>query len=138
MRPEEPIVSGPGDGERLQARHRVLRVKALRPELHLLEFEIGPEHEGPRPHFHRRHVQSFFVLEGALEFRVGGETVRAGPGSSVLVPPGVVHAFRNLGPGRARFLDIQAPGSGFVDYMRARARGEDVDPSEFDVHYVDG
>ncbi len=137
MRPEDPIVSGPGEGERLESRHRVLRIKAERAEFHLLEFEVGPEHAGPRPHFHKRHVQSFYVLEGELEFRVGGETVRAGPGSSVLVPPGVVHAFTNPGPGSARFLNIKAPGSGFADYMRARVRGEEVDPRDFDIYYVD-
>jgi mannose-6-phosphate isomerase-like protein (cupin superfamily) len=137
MTPDDPIISGPGEGERLEARHRVLRIKVLHPQLHLLEFEVGPEHAGPRPHYHERHVDLFYVLEGELEFRVGGATVRAGPGSSVLVPAGVVHAFKNLGLGRARFLNVQAPGSGFPDYMRARGTGEDVDPREFDVYYVD-
>lgn len=131
------LMSGPGEGERLEGQHRVLRIKTLRPELHLLEFEVDPEHEGPKPHLHERHADSFYVLEGELEFRVGGEMVRAGPGSALLVPPGVVHAFTNPGPGRARFLNIKAPGSGFADYLRARARGEDVDPRDFDTYYVD-
>jgi hypothetical protein len=52
------------------------------------------------------------------------------------VPPGVVHAFTNPGSGRARFLNVHAPERGFVDYLRARARGEDVDPAEYDVHDV--
>src|SRR5712691_5246190 len=68
--------------------------------------------------------------EGELEFRVAGETVSAHAGSYVLVPPGVVHAFTNPGPGRARFLNVHAPETGFVEYMRARARGEDVNPED--------
>ena len=55
----------------------------------------------------------------------------------MLVPPGVVHAFTNAGPARARFLNIHAPERGFVEYLRARDRGEDIDPAQFDVHDVD-
>lgn len=77
------------------------------------------------------------MLAGELEFTLGEETVRAAAGAAVLVPPGVVHAFTNPGPGRARFLNVHAPERGFVDYQRALARGEDVEPADFDVHDVD-
>lgn len=137
MRRRDPIVLGPGEGEPLEARHRVAWVKAACPELHLLEFELDPDHEGPRAHFHQRHAHSFYLLEGELEFRVGGETVRGRAGTAVVVPPGVVHAFANVGPGSARFLDIHTPGSRLIEWMRARERGEVVDPRDFDVHYVD-
>jgi quercetin dioxygenase-like cupin family protein len=137
MRRRGAIVRGPGAGERLEARHRVAWVKAEGPELHLLEFELDPEHEGPRMHFHERQAHAFYVLEGELEFRVGAETVRAQTGSAVVVPPGVVHAFANVGPGRARFLDIHNSESRLIEWMRARACGELVDPRDFDVHYVD-
>lgn len=131
------IVSGAGEGERLEAPHRVAWVKAEHGELHLLEFEIGPDHAGPRPHFHRRHAHAFYVLEGELEFAVGTETVRARAGATVLVTSGVVHSFANAGRTSARFLDIHSRGSRLVEWMRARERGEVVDPRDFDVHYVD-
>jgi quercetin dioxygenase-like cupin family protein len=131
------LVSGPGEGERLESRDRELLVKGERPELDFLEFDVGPGFEGPGPHYHEAHVDSFYVLEGELELQLGSETVRAGAGTFVLVPPGIVHAFTNRGPGRARFLNVHAPERGFVDYLRARARGEDVDPADFDVHDVD-
>jgi mannose-6-phosphate isomerase-like protein (cupin superfamily) len=129
-------VSGAGEGERLESEHRQLLVKAVRPELDMLEYDVGPGYEGPGPHYHERHVDSFYVLDGELEFTLGDETVRAGSGAYVLVPPGVVHAFTNPGPGRARFLNVHAPEQGFVEYLRARDRGEDVDPADFDVHDV--
>jgi mannose-6-phosphate isomerase-like protein (cupin superfamily) len=132
----EPLVVGAGEGERLEGEDRVLHVKAVRPELDLLEYEVGPGYEGPGPHYHERHVDSFYVLEGELEFTIGGETVRAGAGAYVLVPPRVVHAFTNPGPGGARFLNVHAPETGFVEYLRAEARGEDVDPADYDVHDV--
>jgi quercetin dioxygenase-like cupin family protein len=137
MTPADPIVRRPGEGERLEGRHRVAWIKAECRGLRLLEFELGPDHEGPRAHFHQRHAHSFYVLEGELEFRVGGKTVRARSGTTVLVPSGVVHAFTNAGPASARFLDIHTAGSRLVDWMRARERGEVVDPRDFDVHYVE-
>jgi mannose-6-phosphate isomerase-like protein (cupin superfamily) len=133
----EAIVSGPGKGELLSGEDRDLRVKAARPELDFLEYDVGPGYEGPGPHFHKEHVDSFYVLEGELEFRVGDDTVRAPTGAYVLVPPNVVHAFTNPGPGRARFLNVHAPEKGFVEYLRARDRGEEPDADEFDVWEVD-
>ena len=49
MSVDRPAVSGPGEGERLEGPHRLGWVKALRPELHLVEFEICPEYGGRRP-----------------------------------------------------------------------------------------
>jgi len=133
----EGIVSRPGDGEFLESEDRELRVKLSRDELDVLEFEVGPEYEGPGPHFHKEHVDSFYVLEGELEFTVEGNTIRAPAGTYVAAPPGVVHSFTNPGPGHARFLNIHAPDRGFVDLQRERDRGEDPDPEQFDVWNVD-
>ena len=128
---------GAGEGERLEGEDRVLHVKAVRPELDLLEYEVGPGYEGPGPHYHERHVDSFYVLEGELEFTVAGETVRAGAGTFVLVPPGVVHAFTNRGPGHARFLNVHAPETGFVDYLRAVERGDEASGEDADIWDVE-
>jgi quercetin dioxygenase-like cupin family protein len=127
-----PIVVGPGEGERLSGEHLI---KVALPQLDLIEFTVGPEYQGPGPHFHEHHGDSFFVLEGELEFTAGTETLHAGPGTSVSVPPGVVHSFTN-GETYARFLNFHTPG-GFSGYVRARARGEQPDPADFDQHTVD-
>jgi quercetin dioxygenase-like cupin family protein len=70
------------------------------------------------------------VLDGALEFTLETGTVRADAGTSVVVPPGVPHTFRLAAP-RARYVNVHAPGSNFVQYVRAADRGEQV---EFDQH----
>jgi mannose-6-phosphate isomerase-like protein (cupin superfamily) len=127
------IVSEPGAGELLVEETRELRIKAVRPELDFLKYVVAPAYDGPGPHFHKRHVDSFYVLEGELEFTIGEETVHAAAGAYVLVPPGVVHAFTNPGPGRARFLNVHAPETGFADYMRARDRGEGASGEDYDV-----
>jgi len=129
-------VSRPGEGEPLERADRTILVKGLTPELDLLEYDVGPDYEGPGPHYHERHADSFYVLEGELEFRLGDETVRAPAGTSVVVPPGVVHAFTNARPDRARFLNVHAPESDFVEFLRAVMRGDDIDPVDYDIHNV--
>jgi quercetin dioxygenase-like cupin family protein len=112
---DDPIVLGPGEGERLGTGV----VKAARPELSLIEFELAPGGE-VQPHLHRGHSDSFYVLEGEVEFRTGDEVVSATAGSFVLSPAGVVHAFRNVSDQPARLLNLHAPG-GFVEYRRELA-----------------
>lgn len=134
----EGVVARPGEGEILKGEDRELRVKVVRPELDLLEYEVGPGYEGPGPHFHKRHVDSFYVLEGRLEFTIGGATVPAPAETFVVVPIGVVHGFTNPGPGPARFLNLHAPETGFVELLRARDRGEEPDAEQFDVFDAEG
>lgn len=127
------VVSRPGEGERLDADHLI---KLALPELDVLEFTVGADYAGPGPHFHEHHVDAFFVLEGELEFRAGENTVHALPGTSVCVPPGVVHSFTTAEAKGARFLNVHAPG-GFSRYLRARIGGDQPDPADFDIHDVE-
>lgn len=55
-------------------------------------------------------VAAIYVLEGELEFRLGGRTERGGPGTWLSAPPGARAEARNPGPGRARVLYVAAPG----------------------------
>jgi len=134
MEPDTPIVLRPGEGEPIGDS----TVKAARPELSLLEGEVGPGDE-VRPHLHRGHSDSFYVLEGELEFRIGDEIVSAPVGTFVLSPPGVVHSFRNVGTERARVLNLHTPG-GFAEYRRElaalRAQGVEPDKAFFERHDV--
>ena len=70
-------------------------VKVSREEIVLMEFEMEPDTDGAGPHFHREHVDAFYVIEGELEVTVAGETVHARPGELVHAAPGVVHSFKN-------------------------------------------
>jgi mannose-6-phosphate isomerase-like protein (cupin superfamily) len=63
-------------------------------------------------------VDSFYVLEGEVEFRVGEEVFRAGPGSFVAAPQGVTHGFWNVGGTELRMVNIHAPNAGFIGRMR--------------------
>ena len=87
-------------------------------ELEVLEFWCEPGFGPIEPHVHETHADSFYVLEGEVEFTIGDETKRAGPGTWVAAPPGVRHGFAIPGPEDAHFLNIHAPGSGFIDRIR--------------------
>ena len=114
----EPVVVPPGDGERLTGRKRMAIVKASLSELTLSVFELESGFEGPEPHQHDDHVDSFYVLEGDVEFVLGEEPVRAGPGTFFAAPPGIVHTFTNPGPAGARLLNMHSPDAGFADRLR--------------------
>jgi quercetin dioxygenase-like cupin family protein len=126
----QAVLLGPGEGERLNER---IVVKIERPELSVNEVKVGPDFEGPGPHFHKEHVDAFYVLEGELEFINGTETLRAGPGTTVAVPPGIVHGFTNPGPGGAHYLNIHAPDASFIEYLRRAIAGESFEWDSYDV-----
>jgi quercetin dioxygenase-like cupin family protein len=130
----EAIVHGAGEGE---AEHGSA-VKAARPELSLLEIEFPPG-GGVDPHYHERHSDSFFILDGELELHAGDEVVNAVPGTYVLVPPRVVHYFRNVSDAPIRLLNLHTPG-GFAEYRLelARLRKEGIEPDRafFERHDI--
>jgi quercetin dioxygenase-like cupin family protein len=130
----EPIALSPGEGEVLG----VSVVKAARPELSALEFELRPG-GGVDPHFHKGHSDSFYVLEGEIEFHVGDEAVQGTPGTYVLAPPTVVHYFRNVSDQPARILNLHTPG-GFAEYRREleslHERGIEPDVAFFERHDI--
>jgi mannose-6-phosphate isomerase-like protein (cupin superfamily) len=61
-------------------------------------------------HVHHADDEAWYVLEGALRFRIGEEIREAGPGSAVLVPKGTPHAYGNAKRGQcARYLLVMTP-----------------------------
>lgn len=99
-------------------------------DLMVSEYMLEPGTEPGEPHYHANHSDAFYVLEGELEFRIEGDSVRASAGTLVVAPRCAVHAFPVAIGGTARFLNVHAPG-GFDRYLRTlnemRARGESPD-----------
>ncbi len=65
---------------------------------------LVPPGGGPPPHIHRREDETFYLLEGRVDFVLGEETITAGPGDFVNVPRGTVHCFHNSGDETARMI----------------------------------
>jgi quercetin dioxygenase-like cupin family protein len=65
-----------------------------------VDFDAGyaaPRHTHPGE-------EIIYVLEGTLEYEIGGKRVTANPGDALFVPAGVVHSARNIGRGNAAEL----------------------------------
>ena len=79
------------------------------PRFNAAVITMAPRRHGPGAHKHAEEDDAFYILEGEMSFAVEGEEVTAGPGTFVLVPPGVEHGFRNAEAVPVRMLNIHAP-----------------------------
>jgi len=108
-------------------------------DLTVTEYSLETGTEPGDPHYHADHSDSFYVIEGELEFQIDGRTIRAGAGTLVAAPRGAVHAFPVAIGSRARFLNLHTPG-GFERYLRRlnemRDRGEKPDADFFTSHDI--
>lgn len=82
-------------------------------------------------HRHDRHAETFYVLEGTLDFHLDGDWIEAGPGTTIHVPPGLPHACRVAGGARAKMLMIMQPSGfdGFLEELAALTPAELADES---------
>ena len=102
------VIVRPGAGHHV-GNVEFLARSADTPRFNLAIVTIQPHRDGPPLHAHETEDDSFYMLEGELTFFADGEEVVAGPGTFVLVPPGVEHSFENRGTEIARFLNVHAP-----------------------------
>ncbi|MEN3974665.1 cupin domain-containing protein [Emcibacter sp. SYSU 3D8] len=72
-------------------------------------LQQGPEGSGPPPHSHAWD-ESFFVMQGNVEFGHGDEHLTAGPGTLVHLPAGTTHWFR-FAAGGGKMLSISGNGN---------------------------
>jgi mannose-6-phosphate isomerase-like protein (cupin superfamily) len=110
----EPLILGPGEGRSFPVDRPTITVKtdAGTSPVALFESEPPPGVVTAPPHLHRDYTESFYVLAGEIEFRIGDRTVLCASGAFVHVPPGVVHGFQNPGPGHAKLLILVYPAAG--------------------------
>jgi quercetin dioxygenase-like cupin family protein len=119
------VVLRTGEGEALFDGRIV--IKASFEQLTITESLFPDARPGADPHFHRRHVDSFYVLEGGLAVLIRDDEKMLVPHACACAPPEVVHGFRSTS--RSRFLNFHTPDGGFAENLRERNRGE---PGGFD------
>ena len=78
----------------------------------VFETSVGA---GPPPHVHDREDECFYMLDGELSIRCGGDAFGAAAGSFVFLPRGAPHRFWAAGR-PARLLLIAVPG-GIENYF---------------------
>ena len=83
-------------------------------------------------HVHRVQEETFYVLDGECEWRIGGRTIRAAPGAYVFIPPGVPHDIANVSDRPARMImNVSPPGHEhyFEELARLVIDGRKPDPA---------
>ena len=65
-------------------------------------------------HTHHDHSETFYVLDGQVEWTVGGEAHVMNPGDAVYVPPNTPHSVKVVGGKDMHMLMIYEPG-GYED-----------------------
>ena len=83
-----------------------------------LEFSLGL-------HVHRQHAETFYILEGKVNFYVDGDWMSAEPGACVHIPPEVQHALDLPANGTARMLMIFQP-AGFDQFLAELSQMSDA------------
>ena len=71
---------------------------------------------GPRLHRHP-YAETFIIRSGRGLFTVGDESIEAGEGQILVVPPDTPHKFSNLGPGSLETIDIHESGDFVTEWL---------------------
>ncbi len=104
---ERAVIVRPGEG------HRVANVEFLARTADTPRFNFSiitkQPGEGPPLHVHHEEDDAFYILEGEVVVIVEEEEITVGPGTFVLVPPGVAHTFANRAEVVARIVNVHAP-----------------------------
>ena len=109
----------PGEGKAFWVAGELVIIKARTEDTggaYSLTEEAWPPEIGPPPHIHHTQDETFYVLEGELEFVTGDGVTRAGAGSLVHIPKGMQRSYKNPGPGNARAIVVFTPG-GFEGFF---------------------
>ena len=102
------VVVQPGSGKRV-GNVEFLCLSEDTARINVSEITMAPRKHGPPAHVHGHEDDAFYILDGELVFDLGGEEIVAGPGTFVLVPPGVEHTFENRTDAEVKILNIHAP-----------------------------
>lgn len=75
-------------------------------------------------HVHRRDDEAWYVLEGRMRFRIGGETFEATRGYAVLAPKGVPHTYGNAQPGQQARLVMTPRIHALIEALHTLGAGD--------------
>ena len=119
MKPESFIVTPKTSAEAINVLGVNVTVLATNVQTQGYEITVqrGDDGNGPPPH-HHGWDESFYVLQGSVDFTVAGKTVHCERGTLVHIPAGTVHSFRFGAEGGEMFEVTGAGGSAtrmFVD-----------------------
>ncbi|WP_249039672.1 quercetin 2,3-dioxygenase [Archangium gephyra] len=107
-----PYVLASGEGERLVAGEQLfsfLGDQQTTGGRFLIVMTEGPAGEMIPAHFHEKHTETFFCLDGSMNMRVNGEQLTLAPGDFVHAPARTIHAYQ-LKSHYTRMVGLLTPG----------------------------
>lgn len=96
----------------------------------LLNVRIPPN-AGPIPHMHTREDEVYLIKKGTFQFYMDGTCLQAGPGATVYMPKGHMHAFKNISKETAEHLMFVYP-AGLEQFFREVSNLGLKMPQDFD------
>jgi quercetin dioxygenase-like cupin family protein len=81
------------------------------------EFDVPAGAGLPVPHSHDAYEETIYGVRGTVTFTVEGTPHDIGPGETLFIPRGAIHAFANTGEVDATALAIITPGLLGADYF---------------------
>ena len=79
----------------------------------LVEVTVEPDGFVAAAHVHPYQTETFEILDGTVCFELGGKSIVAGVGETLVVEPGTAHKFWNAGERQARFRTEVRPALEF-------------------------
>jgi len=89
---------------------------------------IVPPGGGPPPHIHRNEDETFYVVEGQVDFLLDDEVRTGGAGDFVNVPRGTVHRFQNTGDAPMRMILTFTPAN--IEHFFEETLERALDPTQ--------
>ena len=126
----QPIIVPPGSGKELKflgITHK-LTPQQTNSGYYLFEFEFDPE-SGNSLHNHQYEDEVVYVLDGAIEIRIGNQGLQAATGGVAHLPKQIPHALYNPLQTTSRYLAMAIPGGmeNFFDELAAAQEAGQLD-----------
>jgi mannose-6-phosphate isomerase-like protein (cupin superfamily) len=82
-----------------------------------LEALVPPD-GGPPPHIHHNQIETFFILQGEMEIKVGDQVYQAKVGDFVHVSKGTPHSFLNRSQTPVKMVFTFVPAGDIEEFFR--------------------
>lgn len=120
----ELVIRGPDDGEALSilgwSLRILLRAEQTGGQMGLIEGRFPAGADGPPAH-RDGHDELFVVLEGEFRFQIEQEVIQVQAGSTLFIPEGTLHTFKNEAGALGRLMGAFLPG-GYERYFEDLSR----------------
>lgn len=84
-------------------------------------------------HYHKWEDQTFHIIEGHLEAKIGDTVQRISTGDSIHCPRGVSHYIKNIGDQPAKLISYIFPGDWAEEFMAETSRQTHAGEHDFEL-----